>query len=279
MNELQASVLIPTHDHGPLVGIAIESALAQTLDSLEVLVVGDGAPHLTRELVGEISTRDRRVRYFDNPKGPRHGEIHRHAALAEARGRTVLYLADDDLWLPEHAETMLALLEGADFACSTYLRVHPDGGFDLRPADLTADQRGPPVPLSCAAHTLVAYRNLPFGWRTTPPSIPTDRYMWAQFLAQGDCRAVASDRVTVLHLPSPKRRHMTPAERVEELGGWWQRIRDPAARANLYSTLLHTVSRELVRSKATQARLKHKLNQGRKRLDELEQRLGNPSGR
>jgi GalNAc5-diNAcBac-PP-undecaprenol beta-1,3-glucosyltransferase len=53
-----ASILIPTHDHGPLVGLAIESALAQTVEDLEVLLVGDGVPEITREVVGELAVRD-----------------------------------------------------------------------------------------------------------------------------------------------------------------------------------------------------------------------------
>ena len=39
---------------------------------------------------------------FDFPKGDRHGEAHRHAALAEARGELVAHICDDDLWFPEH---------------------------------------------------------------------------------------------------------------------------------------------------------------------------------
>ncbi len=45
------------------------------------------------------------------------------------------------------------------------------------------------IPLSCGAHTLAAYRRLPHGWRTTPPELATDLYMWQQFLEQPWCRA------------------------------------------------------------------------------------------
>ena len=40
---------------------------------------------------------DERVRFLDFPKGARHGELNRHEALREARGRIVCYLSDDDL--------------------------------------------------------------------------------------------------------------------------------------------------------------------------------------
>src|SRR5256885_893248 len=93
MTTIDATILIPTFDHGPMIRSPLESALAQTAGNTEIFVVGDGAPDVTRDVVGELAERDPRIRFFDNPKGPRHGEIHRHAALAEARGRIVLYLS------------------------------------------------------------------------------------------------------------------------------------------------------------------------------------------
>src|SRR6185437_15846190 len=95
-----ATVLIPTHDHGRTLLRSVPSALAQTVSELEVFVVGDGVPDETRELMTELAAADNRVRFFDNPKGERHGEAHRHAALQEARGEIVCYLSDDDVWLP-----------------------------------------------------------------------------------------------------------------------------------------------------------------------------------
>src|SRR6185295_19974403 len=110
---MQATILIPTHNHGPTLARAIQSVLLQTVEEIEVFVIGDGAPDITRELMADITRRDKRVRYFDHPKGPRHGEIYRHAALAEARGEIVCYLSDDDLYLPNHVATMRELLREA----------------------------------------------------------------------------------------------------------------------------------------------------------------------
>ncbi|HYA08203.1 MAG TPA: glycosyltransferase, partial [Gaiellaceae bacterium] len=82
---LAATVLIPTHDHGPTLLRSVGSVLAQTVPELEVLVIGDGVPDVTRELMAKVTAGDERVRFFDHPKGPRHGELYRHAALQEAR--------------------------------------------------------------------------------------------------------------------------------------------------------------------------------------------------
>jgi GalNAc5-diNAcBac-PP-undecaprenol beta-1,3-glucosyltransferase len=256
MNELDVTVLIPTHDHGPLLQLAIESALAQTVPSLEVLVVGDGAREETRDLVAGMSAHDGRVRYFDNPKGPRHGELHRHAALSEARGSAVLYLSDDDLWLPYHAEVMLGLLAEADIACAMCVKVYPDGMLATRRNDLAKRGPrarllggGPGIPLSCAGHTLAAYRNLPFGWRTTPEGIATDKYMWQQFLNDPACQAAGSKRLTVLSFGSPVRTHMSARERLDEMQGWWKRLREPPEPASLDIALFRTLE-ELADAKA-----------------------------
>ena len=91
-----ATVLIPTYNHGSLLRYSVASALRQTVRDLEIFIVGDGVPDATREIVAELQ-HDPRVRFFDNPKGPRHGELHRHAALRQASGEIVCYLSDDDL--------------------------------------------------------------------------------------------------------------------------------------------------------------------------------------
>ena len=73
------------------------------------------------------SAEDSRIRFFDFPKGPRHGEIYRDEVLRQARGRIVCYQCDDDLWLPGHLQDMEAALEGADFTGSMHADVGPEG--------------------------------------------------------------------------------------------------------------------------------------------------------
>ena len=239
-----ATVVIPTHDHGPLVRLSALSVLGQTVGDLELFIVGDGAPYETRRIVGELHRQDERVRFFENPKGPSRGEIHRHAALQHAEGRCVMYLADDDLWLPDHVETMLGVLERADFATAAGFVGRVDGRLSrprlrnfsspMAREALLASRTGP-TGLSYVAHTMSAYRALPFGWRTTPKG-PTDRYMWQQFFAEDpSLRVDTALRPTVLQLPSPRRRNMTIPERLEEMTGWWDRIEDPVLRGEIYA--------------------------------------------
>ena len=138
-----ASVLVPTHDHGPTLRHSVAAALGQTVSELEVLIVGDGMPPAAAEVARELGATDGRVRLFEFEKGERHGEAHRHAVLeGEARGRFILYLSDDDLWMPEHAERMIAALERADFVASTAAMVLADGSLGVVPHDLCAPRPG-----------------------------------------------------------------------------------------------------------------------------------------
>jgi glycosyltransferase involved in cell wall biosynthesis len=226
---LRTTVLIPTHDHGSIVGVAIESALRQTVRDLEVLVVGDGAPRETAETVERLARRDERVRYHAFPKGPRHGEVHRHRVLAEARGEIVCYLSDDDLWFPDHVEAMLQSLRKADFASAGVIRVAADGELrapliDLADPDDRAWTLGfqNRIPLSAMAHTIEAYRRIE-GWTTTPQPMHTDRNLMNKFLASSWVRARTDQRITVLHLPT---RDRDDVDREQELRGWLERLHD-----------------------------------------------------
>jgi GalNAc5-diNAcBac-PP-undecaprenol beta-1,3-glucosyltransferase len=275
---LAATVLVPTHDHGPTLRRSIASALAQTVSDLEVLVVGDGAPDVTRELMAELTAAEPRVRFFDNPKGARHGEEHRHEALKDAQGEIVCYLSDDDLWLPNHVEAMRALLAESDFAHTLPLRVDPEGRIhhwrvDLelpsyRDLLLAGENR---VPHCCAGHTLELYRRLPAGWRAGPDELPSDLHMWQQILSVPGCRAASGTRPTVLHFPSHERNGWSSEERLEELDAWAARVNDPTWREGLAQQVLDAVTVE-------DARLDEELAAREKRHQEQVERLAELHG-
>jgi glycosyltransferase involved in cell wall biosynthesis len=230
-----ATVLIPTHDHQDTLLLAVASAQAQSVRDIEIVIAGDGVPERTREIVRTLQAGDPRIRFLDNPKGPRHGEINRHAAVLTAAGLRIAYLSDDDLWLPHHLATLLAALDDADLAHTMHVEVTPDGRVQATPFDL-ADPRTREhmlardmdnFGLSVAGHSAAAYRRLPEGWRTTPAGKAVTLAMWKQWLGEPWCRAVSVLRPTALHFPSVSRRGWTVAQRVAEMTGWAARTREP----------------------------------------------------
>jgi GalNAc5-diNAcBac-PP-undecaprenol beta-1,3-glucosyltransferase len=251
-----ATVLVPTHGHAALLPYALASALAQRGASVELLVVGDGADDETRAAV-EGFGYDSRVRFFDFPKGERHGEAHRHTALQEATGRIVCYLSDDDLLLRDHVSAMGESLADADFAHSAPYFVDPDGSLSYAPIDI-----GRPefqalllsgwnvIGLTGAAHTLEAYRRLPHGWRPTPPGTWTDLYMWQQFLRLPGFRGRTASRLTHLHFPDSQRRGVPVADRVAELERWSRRIQEPGFASELAAETAELARRAAVHREA-----------------------------
>jgi glycosyltransferase involved in cell wall biosynthesis len=224
---LNATVVIPTHDHGPLLEFAVRSALQQTVQSFEIFVIGDGVPSSVRPDVERIVALDPRIRFFDFPKRGRTGEAHRNAVLAEAAGTIVCYLADDDLWLPNHLETMISLLARADFAHGLTLRIHPGGRREVLVVDVGQPEwrafvvnGNSRIHFASAGHTLAMFRRLPDGWREAPHEVPTDYYMWKRILERPDVRAVSSHRATVIVFPTPLRQAWSLGQRVAELSEW-----------------------------------------------------------
>jgi GalNAc5-diNAcBac-PP-undecaprenol beta-1,3-glucosyltransferase len=228
-----ATILIPTFRHAALVPCSVRSALDQEGASVEVFVVGDGVEDDTRAALEPFGD-DERVRFFDFSKGERHGELHRHEALREAKGRIVCYLSDDDLLLRDHVAEMARLLENADFAHAVSARLDVDGTLEYFPWNLSRPEfvqvgldRKASIGLTGSAHTLEGYRRLPYGWRTTPAGGPTDHYMWRQWLEQPGFRGAMSDRLTYLTFPEPWWGKVPVEERRAALEGWLRRSREP----------------------------------------------------
>ena len=179
-------------------------------------------------VAAEQHLTDERVRFFDNPKGERHGEAHRHAALQEARGEIVCYLSDDDVWLPDHVEEMQRLLSGADLAHTLSFAIDVDrlhvvrqdlAREHFRQVLLGGDSR---IHLSITGHTLELYSRLPGGWQPTSQGIYTDLYFWQRLLSLTGTRAVSGTRPTVLHFPSDLRAGWSMPDRLAEIERWNQ---------------------------------------------------------
>jgi glycosyltransferase involved in cell wall biosynthesis len=100
------SVVIPTRNRPDLALRAVGSALAQTHESLEVIVVIDGPDPETRARLATVG--DQRLRLIElaaTGKAPNA----RNVGARHARGRWTALLDDDDEWLPAKLERQLGL--------------------------------------------------------------------------------------------------------------------------------------------------------------------------
>lgn len=107
------SVVVPAYNVAGYLERALDSALAQTVSDLEVLLVDDASTDSTLGVARRISGRDSRVRVLRNGRnaGP---AASRNRAIREARGEWIALLDGDDTWSPRRLEFMLAHARGAD---------------------------------------------------------------------------------------------------------------------------------------------------------------------
>lgn len=100
------SVVIPTRNRPELAVRAVGSALAQTHEAIEVVVVIDGPDPETRANLATVG--DERLRVIELPRSGKAPNA-RNVGARNARGRWTALLDDDDEWLPTKVERQLAL--------------------------------------------------------------------------------------------------------------------------------------------------------------------------
>ncbi len=112
---INASVIIPTFGTPSLLGNAVRSALNQSLEDIEVIIIDDNNPgtderKLTEDLVNEYKVADSRIRYIKHDRN-KNGSAARNTGLAIARGKYVSLLDNDDEYYPDRLEKCFNKME------------------------------------------------------------------------------------------------------------------------------------------------------------------------
>lgn len=101
------SVVIPAYKAANYLAEAIDSALAQTYDNFEIIVVNDGSPDDgdTRAVAEKYGDK---IRYFEKENGGSSSALNR--GIEEMTGEWFSWLSHDDLYKPRKLERQVALL-------------------------------------------------------------------------------------------------------------------------------------------------------------------------
>lgn len=133
MNKL-VSVIIPTYKRPETLTRSIDSVLAQTYKNVEVIVADDNGIGTeyglkTAEVMSKYAN-DGRVKYVQHENNI-NGSAARNTGFRASKGDYIMFLDDDDEFMPEKVESQLTRLETLDDtwgACySNYIRVSTDG--------------------------------------------------------------------------------------------------------------------------------------------------------
>jgi glycosyltransferase involved in cell wall biosynthesis len=123
------SVNIAAFNAATTIGATLRSALAQTYDPIEIIVVEDGSRDETAKIVEAMAERDPRLRLI---RAAHLGAARaRNLALAHSNGDYVAPLDADDLWHPEkiarQVAAALAAPEPPGFVYTFHVRVDANG--------------------------------------------------------------------------------------------------------------------------------------------------------
>jgi len=104
------STIIPVHNRPEMLRLAVDSVMAQTYASIEVIIADDGStdetPDVARQLVQKHPDVIRYFRHENQGPGPA-----RELGRVQARGQFIQYLDSDDRLLPNKFEDQVRVLE------------------------------------------------------------------------------------------------------------------------------------------------------------------------
>lgn len=108
MSDFYVSVIIPTYNRGTSLKRAIESVLAQSISSWELLVIDAGSTDNSYEIVNTYA--DMRIKYIKlkQNRGVSHA---RNQGIGASQYNWIALLDSDDEWLPQKLEKQVALIK------------------------------------------------------------------------------------------------------------------------------------------------------------------------
>ena len=101
------SIIIPVYNTEKYLHQCLNSAIGQTLQDLEIIVVNDASTDRCLKIIQALQKIDNRIQLINFTENKGNG-IGRNTALKQAKGKYVLFLDADD-WLEKSAAELLYL--------------------------------------------------------------------------------------------------------------------------------------------------------------------------
>ncbi|MBR2491338.1 MAG: glycosyltransferase [Ruminiclostridium sp.] len=107
----KVSIIIPAYNASNYLAEAIDSALAQTYENIEIIVVNDGSKDdgATRRVAASYGDK---IRYFEKENGGSSSALNR--GIREMTGEWFSWLSHDDLYYPNKVERQIAAIRQLD---------------------------------------------------------------------------------------------------------------------------------------------------------------------
>ena len=130
----EVSVIIPTFNRAAFLKSAIKSALHQTYDDIEIIVVDDNSSAPVHDVIKKL--QDTRIKYIRH----KHNfgvSVARNTGIKASKGKYIAFLDDDDEWLPEKLEKQVEIIKkSSEKVCGIYSNFFIIDNFKKKTTDI-----------------------------------------------------------------------------------------------------------------------------------------------
>ena len=122
----KVSIIIPCYNQGMYVAEAIQSALDQTYDNIEIVCVNDASTDNSRKVIQKFANEHNNIIFIENPENK--GVVDsRNIAISACSGEYILPLDADDKIMPTYVEKAATILDENPNTGVVYCRVRRFG--------------------------------------------------------------------------------------------------------------------------------------------------------
>ena len=121
------SIITATYNRSDVLRCSIASVLGQTFQNWELIIVGDACTDDTAEVVASFG--DARVRFVNRETNFGEQSRPNNDGFVLASGSLIAYLNHDDLWFPDHIQSLVGFIEetNADLVYSLPFEIDRNG--------------------------------------------------------------------------------------------------------------------------------------------------------
>lgn len=182
------SIIMPAYNAQRTLHQAVDSALCQTYQNIELLIIDDFSSDSTGQIAEEYIKQDRRVRLLKNNKNLGVAAS-RNRGVAAARGEWVAFLDSDDAWAADKLEKQLscAAARHGEFIFTGSAFMDADGnrkvGLLHVPAQVTYKELLKQNVISCSS--VMIKKSLVCKYKMAGDFLHEDFAVWLQILRDG----------------------------------------------------------------------------------------------
>ncbi len=204
----RVSVVISTWNRGARILPTLHSALGQSFEDYEIIVVGDGCNDDTGDVLKPFLND--KVRWINLSRNCGIQSFPNNVGIAEARGEFIAYLGHDDLWHRDHLRNQVAMFDSnpdVDFVIAGLIVHGPTGSnhesvmgiFDHDSAKFTDV-----IPPSSTMHKRNCVKK--FGlWRSTQRCRAPVDVDFHHRAASAGCRYISTGKITAHKISAAQR--------------------------------------------------------------------------